>query len=91
MNQINPLLFFSHTKAEVTEFDLAVKRPWSRKAHHLHKFDRAGATNAGYEVSRSLANGFLRRFSKVFTIYRLDGHLSHVNWTSRINFCSPIP
>ena len=45
----NPVSPYSHTKALVTEFDLAIERSGSTKGHHLKIPDRAGAT-AAYRV-----------------------------------------
>ena len=49
------------------------------------------APNAAYQVSRSSAFLFQRRFFKVFTIHGHGGHLGHVTWTVWTNFRSPVP
>ena len=61
----------------------------STKGHHLNKLGRACISNAAYQISRSTAIGFLKRFLEVFTIYGHGGHLGHVNQSLWTNVCSP--
>ena len=60
----------------MTEFDPAVKRSRSNKGNRLNRLYMADATNAAYHVLRLSAIRFLRRFSKLFTIYRRGGHVT---------------
>ena len=75
------VLPFSHTKPRRPNLTLLYNKPRSLKGHHLNRLDRASAINAAYQVSKSSAIQFLRRFSKVFTIYGCGGHLGHVAQT----------
>ena len=76
---------FSYRKAEVTKFDLAIKRSWSTKDHHLYKLCRAWVPvlHANFQDHRTSGSGV------VFTIYGRGGHLGHETWTIYTNSLFP--
>ena len=53
--------------------------------------EQTQAPDAAYQVSRSSAFWFRRRFFKVFTTYGHGSHLGYVTRNVWTNFCSPIP
>ena len=58
---------FSNGKAQVTKFDLVVKRSRSSQGHHLNKLWCAWVPNATYQVSLKSVHRFRRRrFLKSF-------------------------
>ena len=70
---------FSYRKANVTKFDLVVKKVMVNPGSSFeHTMMEKSPHNAAYKVSRF--HLFRRRFLKVFffTIYEHGGHLGHV-------------
>ena len=56
----------------------ALKGQMSTLDQHFKEFYSTRVPNAAYQVSRSPAVLFLRRFFRGFTINGHDGHLGHV-------------
>ena len=69
---------FSHTKAYMTQIDLAINWVKVNPGPNLNNIGRTRLPNVTHQVSRQSAIWFWRRrFFKVFTIYGCGSHVGH--------------
>ena len=81
---------FSHTNAQGSELDLAVKGQTSKYDNSLSNFGRHPVPDDSCKGSAPRRTRFWRRFLKVFTIYgRAGGHLGQRTATILAIFRSP--
>ena len=57
----------------------------------MKEFGSTQVPDAAYQVSRSSAVQFWRRFLKIFTIYGHGGHLGHVTCTATSSLKDYVP